>query len=199
MSPTSFNTENRTYRQLLGNGLIYQIPHFQRDYSWGEEEWEDLWIDILGTLPADGEPAHYMGYLVLQTANQRLFSVIDGQQRLTTMSLIVLAAMRILQRLNRSATSDGPNQQRLQQLRATYIGYLDPVTLTTRNKLSLNRNNDSYYRDYLVPWPTTCRSVGFRPPLTPCARHSSGLTAVCSSRSAQKAIPAWPWPSWWKR
>ncbi len=161
MSPTNFNTENRTYRQLLGNGLTYQIPRFQRDYSWGEEEWEDLWVDILGALPADGEPAHYMGYLVLQTANQREFSVIDGQQRLTTVSLIVLAAMRILQRLSRTASGDGPNQQRLQQLRATYIGYLDPVTLTTRNKLSLNRNNDSYYRDYLVPLADHLPQRGF--------------------------------------
>jgi hypothetical protein len=161
VSPTSFNTENRTYRQVLGNGLTYQIPRFQRDYSWGEEEWEDLWVDILGALPADGEPAHYMGYLVLQTANQREFSVIDGQQRLTTVSLIVLAAMRILQRLSRTAAGNGPNQQRLQQLRATYIGYLDPVTLTTRNKLSLNRNNDSYYRDYLVPLADHLPQRGF--------------------------------------
>lgn len=114
-------------------GSLNQIPRFQRDYSWGEEEWEDLWVDILGALPADGEPAHYMGYLVLQTGNQREFSVIDGQQRLTTVGLIVLAAMRILQRLSRTSAGDGPNQHRLQQLRATYIGYLDPVTLTTRN------------------------------------------------------------------
>lgn len=42
-------------------GSLNQIPRFQRDYSWGEEEWEDLWVDILGALPADGEPAHYMG------------------------------------------------------------------------------------------------------------------------------------------
>jgi hypothetical protein len=161
MSPTNFNTENRTYRQLLGNGLTYRIPRFQRDYSWGEEEWEDLWADILGTLPDDGEQAHYMGYLVLQTANQRQFSVIDGQQRLTTVSLIVLAAMRILQRLSQDAASDGANAQRLQQLRATYIGYLDPVTLTTQNKLSLNRNNDSYYRDYLVPLAEHLPQRGF--------------------------------------
>jgi hypothetical protein len=167
VSPTNFNTENRTYRQLLGNGLTYHIPRFQRDYSWGEEEWEDLWVDILGTLPHDGEPAHYMGYLVLQTANQRQFSVIDGQQRLTTVSLIVLASMCILQRLSNDGATDDDNQQRLQQLRATYIGYLDPVTLTTQNKLSLNRNNDSYYRDYLVPLAQHLPQRGF-----PASTHS---------------------------
>ncbi len=150
MAATNFNTENRTYRQLLGNGLIYRIPRFQRDYSWGEEEWEDLWADIQGALPPEGEPAHYMGYLVLQTADNRIFEVIDGQQRLTTISLIVLAAMRLLQKLAHEGKNPENNRTRLEQLRATYIGYLDPVTLTTRNKLSLNRNNDGYYRDYLV-------------------------------------------------
>lgn len=150
MSATNFNTENRTYRQLLGNGLTYRIPRFQRDYSWSEEEWEDLWQDMLGTMKPDGEPAHYMGYLVLQTSDNRIFGVIDGQQRLTTISLIVLAAMRLLKRLIDDDKQAQANQQRLEQLRATYIGYLDPVTLTARNKLSLNRNNDDYYKDYLV-------------------------------------------------
>ncbi len=150
MAATNFNTENRTYRQLIGNGLTYRIPRFQRDYSWSEEEWEDLWNDIQNTLPADGEPAHYMGYLVLQTADNRTYEVIDGQQRLTTLSLIILAAMRLLKKLVDAGESADNNRARLEQLRATYIGYLDPVTLTTRNKLSLNRNNDGYYRDYLV-------------------------------------------------
>jgi len=150
VAAANFNTENRTYRQLLGNGLTYRIPRFQRDYSWGEEEWEDLWVDIQSTLPADGEPAHYMGYLVLQTDDNRIYEVIDGQQRLTTISLIVLASMRLLNRFADEGKAPDENRRRLDQLRATYVGYLDPVTLTTRNKLSLNRNNDSYYRDYLV-------------------------------------------------
>lgn len=149
MAATNFNTENRTYRQLLGNGLIYRIPRFQRDYSWDEEHWEDLWADILGTLQPNGEPAHYMGYLVLQTSDNRLFEVIDGQQRLTTLSLIVLATMRLLKKLSDGQSAEA-NQKRIDQLRASYIGYLDPVTLTARNKLALNRNNDAYYRDHLV-------------------------------------------------
>jgi len=161
MSATHFNTANRTYRQLLGNGLTYQVPRFQRDYSWSEEEWEDLWHAIVGTLPADGEPAHYMGYLVLQTSDNRVFEVIDGRQRLTTVSLIVLAGMRVLKRLIAESRDALANERRLDQIRATYIGYLDPVTLTARNKLALNRNNDGYYRDYLVPLADHLPQRGF--------------------------------------
>ena len=150
MSATNFKTENNTYRKLIGNGLTYRIPRFQRDYSWTDDEWEDLWADILGTIQEDGEPAHYMGYLVLQSQDEKSFDVIDGQQRLTTLTLIVLAALKNLQRLIADNNQPEHNQQRLNQIRQTYIGYLDPVTLISRTKLTLNRNNDHYFQTYLV-------------------------------------------------
>ena len=151
MSATNFKTENNTYRKLIGNGLTYSIPRFQRDYSWAGDEWEDLWEDILGTIQEGGEPAHYMGYLVLQSQDEKSFDVIDGQQRLTTLSLIALSVLKNLNRLVDEGKTPDQNKQRLEQIRNTYIGYLDPVTLVTRSKLTLNRNNDSYFQNYLVP------------------------------------------------
>lgn len=151
MSAKNFNTQNDTYRQLMGNGLTYRIPRFQRDYSWGEDEWEDLWLDILGTIKPGGEPAHYMGYLVLQSVDEKTFDVIDGQQRLTTLSLIVIAALKNLRRLVDENIDPADNKRRLDQMQQTYIGYLDPITLVPKSKLSLNRNNDSYYQTFIVP------------------------------------------------
>lgn len=151
MSATNFKTENNTYRKLIGNGLTYRIPRFQRDYSWTEDEWEDLWMDILGTIQTGGKPAHYMGYLVLQSQDDKNFDVIDGQQRLTTLTLIVLAALKNLKRLIEEKNNPEHNQRRVEQIRQTYIGYLDPVTLVSRSKLTLNRNNDHYFQTYLVP------------------------------------------------
>jgi hypothetical protein len=161
MATTNFNTENRTYRQLMGNGLIYRVPRFQRDYSWGEEEWEDLWQDIQEALSPEVGSPHYMGYLVLQTQDNRHFDVIDGQQRLTTISLIILAAMRVLQAGAPGRAVSPEDERRLAQLRSSYIGYLDPVSLVARNKLSLNRNNDSYYKDYLVTLAQVLPQRGF--------------------------------------
>jgi Protein of unknown function DUF262/Protein of unknown function (DUF1524) len=162
MAATNFKTENNTFRKLMGNGLTYQIPRFQRDYSWTNEEWEGLWTDLLGTLGDNGETAHYMGYLVLQSTNDKDFDVIDGQQRLTTISLIVLAVLRNLQRLIDQGIGAEANQQRLNQIRQTYVGYLDPVSLLTRSKLTLNRNNDNYYQAYLVPLTKQLPQRGFR-------------------------------------
>lgn len=151
MSATNFKTENNTFRKLIGNGLTYRIPRFQRDYSWTDDEWEDLWMDVQGTMQSGGEPAHYMGYLVLQSSDDKSFEVIDGQQRLTTVSIIVLAVLKNLQRLIDAGNDAEANKQRMDQIRQTYIGYLDPVTLVSRAKLTLNRNNNNYYQDYLVP------------------------------------------------
>jgi len=147
----NLDTSNRTYRQLVGNGLIYTVPRFQRDYSWTATEWDDLWQDIEGLYEESGEQEHYMGYLVLQSKDSKNFDVIDGQQRLTTLSILVLAFLGNLERMIEDGLEPDKNQQRLEQLRGTFIGYLDPVTLIPKSKLNLNRNNDNLYQTYLVP------------------------------------------------
>ena len=133
----------------MGNGLSYSVPPFQRNYSWGANEWEELWEDILDSTAASRP--HYMGYLVLQSENDREFSVIDGQQRLATLAILVLAGLRNLDMLVEKGSNVEQNKKRMEQLRNSYIGYLDPVSLATRSKLSLNRNNDRYFQEYMVP------------------------------------------------
>lgn len=150
MAATNFKTENNTFRKLIGNGLTYRVPRFQRDYSWAVEEWEDLWMDLSAALEED-KTAHYMGYLVLQSTDDKTFDVIDGQQRLTTISIIVLAVLKNLQRLVDAGSDADANRRRMEQIRQTHVGYLDPVTLVARPKLTLNRNNNSYYETYIVP------------------------------------------------
>lgn len=135
----------------MGNGLIYSVPRFQRDYSWTSTEWDDLWQDIEALFEEDGEQEHYMGYLVLQSKDSKNFDVIDGQQRLSTLSILILAVLGNLKDLIDQKQDVNNNSQRLEQLRSSFIGYLDPVTLIAKSKLNLNRNNDSLYQRYLVP------------------------------------------------
>jgi len=148
---TNFNTSADTLKELLGNGRRYIVPKFQRDYSWTQDEWEDLWQDIEISLSASKDDVHYMGYLVLKTTDGKLYDVVDGQQRLTTLSLLVLAVLKSLQGLVDNNIDSSDNAKRIEQLRNTYIGYLDPVTLVTQSKLKLNRRNDAYFQRYLVP------------------------------------------------
>jgi hypothetical protein len=154
VTASNFDTHNDTFRKLMGNGLSYVVPRFQRDYSWETEQWEELWADILATVPPGVEPAHYMGYLVLRATSGKSFEIIDGQQRLTTLSIIVLAALKHLERLATAATTPEvaeQTRQRQRRIRETYLGGQDPVTLLVQPKLTLNRNNAEYFGHYLVP------------------------------------------------
>ena len=150
MSTMNFNTSNSTFRQILGNGLTYRVPPFQRDYSWTEDEWDDLWQDILGLFDEDGESAHYMGYLVLQTSDNKHFDIIDGQQLITTISVMILAGLGYLEDLAANGTDAENNRKRKEQLQNSYIGYVDPVSLVPRAKLELNRHNNRFYKNYLA-------------------------------------------------
>ena len=145
------NTTTNTFHQLMGSGLSYCVPPFQRNYSWGADEWDDLWQDIVGLFGEDPEPAHHMGYLVLQSSDNREFNIIDGQQRIATLSLLMLAAVSHLTDLAVPGDLNDPQYRRAQQFRHDYIDYLDPVNLVVRSKLTLNRQNDGFYQNYLIP------------------------------------------------
>ncbi|MBW7927864.1 MAG: DUF262 domain-containing protein, partial [Fimbriimonadaceae bacterium] len=60
-----------------------------RDYSWKQEQWEDLWEDLVQLRV--GTEDHYMGAIVLETIERKHFRIIDGQQRLATLTVLILA------------------------------------------------------------------------------------------------------------
>lgn len=138
MEPT-----NQTFQELFSNGVKYVVPRFQRDYAWNQEQWEDLWADIENL---EEERYHYMGYIVLQRKEQYCFEVIDGQQRLVTATLIILAAMKKVQDLIDDDIDAENNKERLKELHSRFIGSKDMVSLRVSSKLSLNRNNNHFYK-----------------------------------------------------
>ncbi len=149
----NLSTANDNFRTLVGSNVTYSIPPFQRDYSWGEENWEELWFDILAMYSGeeDAETEHYMGYLVLQSVQGEKYKlVIDGQQRITTISIIILAALNHLRKLIELGIDPDKNQQREKVLREAYIGYIDPTTLRAKSKLTLNKHNDRFYQTYIA-------------------------------------------------
>jgi uncharacterized protein with ParB-like and HNH nuclease domain len=138
MEPT-----NQSFQELVANGIKYTVPIFQRDYAWELEQWEDLWADIQSL---DEEHYHYMGYIVLQRKGVHDFVVIDGQQRLVTLSLVILAAMKHIKQLAIQGTETQANQERLNVLTDQFIGAKNPISLRVNSKLSLNRNNQMNYK-----------------------------------------------------
>ena len=93
---------------LFSQPIRYEIPDFQRRYVWGEDhQWEPLWKDVeqlaQSIMEEDRADSHFMGAVVLQhrpsgtgTIQRRI--VVDGQQRLTTLQLLIDAVQEILEK-----------------------------------------------------------------------------------------------------
>ncbi|MCM7532243.1 MULTISPECIES: DUF262 domain-containing protein [Enterobacter] len=135
--------KNENFNELIGGPNKYIVPRFQRDYAWDVGQWEDLWGDINSL---DDEGFHYMGYIVLQQKEQYQHEIIDGQQRLVTLSIIVLAAMKAIKTLIDNGEDVQGNTERLDGITQNFVGSKNFVTLKVINKLELNRNNKSYFQ-----------------------------------------------------
>jgi uncharacterized protein with ParB-like and HNH nuclease domain len=71
----------------------YLIPNFQRPYSWEKEQCEKLWDDIISFFEnrTNDSQEYFLGNIVIYQVGQETYSVIDGQQRLTTLLLLIKA------------------------------------------------------------------------------------------------------------
>lgn len=87
-----------------GGDVHYVLPHFQREYAWDKSEWQTLINDIMSIYDLYEEanpPEHFMGTLVVindgtQAGTVPVFRLVDGQQRLTTISLLFCALANLL-------------------------------------------------------------------------------------------------------
>ena len=110
-------------RTLFRQPVSYRIPKFQRAYVWGKElQWEPLWNDICNVAECclEGDSVrirpHFLGAIVLQQRKSRTGEVakrlvIDGQQRLTTLQLLIKAIEQAFQ-----SQDDGIRVERLREL-----------------------------------------------------------------------------------
>lgn len=72
-------------------GVVYVIPRYQREYTWGKNQWENMFDDIL-----ENNPGYFLGSIICINQSTDVLDVqklelVDGQQRLTTLSLLFAA------------------------------------------------------------------------------------------------------------
>ncbi|MBC6425679.1 MAG: DUF262 domain-containing protein [Ekhidna sp.] len=142
------DTSTVSLSDIIGNGKTYEVPPYQRDYSWKKDQWEDLWNDIINVY--ESKNVHYMGFIVLQDLGDKKYYIIDGQQRFSTLTLIVLATINKLQDLVTKNIDSEKNTERITLLQKKFIGDKDPGSLTYSSKLKLNENNDSFFQTNLL-------------------------------------------------
>ena len=97
------DTRRTTVSQAFPERIQYVVPSYQRNYVWTKaDQWEPLWDDVMEVTrrvlgnDANQEP-HFLGTIItkpIAAGQSRLerWSVVDGQQRLTTLQLLIAAA-----------------------------------------------------------------------------------------------------------
>lgn len=75
----------------IESGVVYAIPRYQREYTWSRAQWDALFDDLL-----ENEPNYFLGSIICINQSQDALSVqslelVDGQQRMTTLSLLLAA------------------------------------------------------------------------------------------------------------
>ena len=101
------------FPKIMNGASQFVIPVFQRDYSWTEENCRQLWKDILLIAEAPGERGHFIGSVVyIQSGDSNAgFSrwlLIDGQQRMTTLTLLMAALRDHITETKWAGSEDGP-------------------------------------------------------------------------------------------
>jgi uncharacterized protein with ParB-like and HNH nuclease domain len=86
-----FKPEAKTIMKIFGDAdSYYQIPDYQRPYSWNTEQIEQMWDDIYSSMETK-EESYFLGPIIL-IERKGYFEVVDGQQRLTTLTILKATA-----------------------------------------------------------------------------------------------------------
>lgn len=126
-------------------GTQYVVPSYQRAYSWQEEEWEMLWFDVLENASLDLDKEHFFGVWIAMpiestSGEPRSYLIIDGQQRLITIS-ILLAALRDVVKVT---------DQRLANLIEQYLFIDSVITLDRQPVIQTTPQDKNAYHEVII-------------------------------------------------
>lgn len=136
-------SKTKSVGEIFTGTTKFEVPKHQRDYSWTAIEVEELFTDIEST-QAKSSTAYYIGMLVLvepRTSGGR-YQILDGQQRLTTLTLLFAAARDWC-----SAHGLEADKKRLQ---AEFIGFADYGQEVHDPRIVLNSNNRQVFEQFVV-------------------------------------------------
>ncbi len=87
----SLNAEQKEITKILSGKEQYIIPPYQRAYSWEQEQCEALWEDLKNAYLTNKEEGYFLGNIVIakSTEDKNSLEVIDGQQRLISLTLLI--------------------------------------------------------------------------------------------------------------
>jgi hypothetical protein len=135
--------------QNLFADRVFRIPHYQRFYSWRERQREDLFNDLKKLADGKDDQHHFMATIVCHRTREtkdvgavqyRIYDVVDGQQRLTTL-IIILKAIEL------ALPEESEDRRDLAKTLVKRDGHLILLQTNNANELNFNR----FIRDGVAP------------------------------------------------
>ena len=142
--PTSLVAHEQAISKIFSNDYVFRIPDYQRPYAWTPEQARDLLDDLTGFMKASGGdiedmPPYFLGSIVLIKSELAPDAdVVDGQQRLTTLT-VLLSAIR--------ATLPGGSGSDITQL--IYEKGSQILGTRDRFRLTLRARDAEFFQDYI--------------------------------------------------
>ena len=146
---TLLTSDIHTLKNMLPSGIDLALPPFQREYTWKPQQCAELWADIQAA-----EQSHYMGAVTLQdksVGNNHKYQIIDGQQRLISLSLMALACARHMDRVKCATQEEQQrNRSNAKKIRLEFLVNGDDPTAADKLKIKLPGGGQitdaAYYR-----------------------------------------------------
>jgi hypothetical protein len=128
---TPLNASASSAGALLSN-TTFEVPQFQREYSWGQDEVSEFWKDLSGSLEAE---SYFLGLIILTDEGSRKH-VVDGQQRLITLSLLANGIYHEAIKRDRRALAD--------RISAGFLRSINYDSDETAPRVKLSDQTDDY-------------------------------------------------------
>ena len=146
---TPLTSKIHTLKEMLPSGIDLALPQFQREYTWKRRQCQELWADIQAV-----NQSHYMGAVTLQDksiGNNHKYQIIDGQQRLVSLSLMALACARHMEWVKCATSQEKQrNLSNAKKIRSEFLVNGDDPTAADKLKIKLPGGGQitdaTYYR-----------------------------------------------------
>jgi hypothetical protein len=127
---TPLNAAASTAGELFSSNT-FEVPQFQREYSWQEDEVEEFWGDLSGNIDAS---SYFLGLVILTDEKDRKL-VVDGQQRIVTLTLLANALYHEATKRGRKALAD--------RIQSDFLRSINYETDETDPRVILSDENDN--------------------------------------------------------
>lgn len=115
MPDEDYDIDRRSVHNLFQGSRKFKVPSYQRSYSWDDDNANRLWADLYEISIQSGNDVgtNLLGAMVVLDRDEKGFEVVDGQQRLATLSLIFSSIRRYIIKLNEDTKTEKSNAAQL--------------------------------------------------------------------------------------